>query len=273
MDRRGIFPDAWITRAASTTIAALHALSSTPVPRSHDPRCAPSTTNSSGFSRPRISPTTFSDSSEPPAVNFSVCTSSTPARRSASTAQATARFGSVEPVSRPTMDSVRARKFSPSGEAPRALCIIKGARSAQDFPTEHAPVPCGTWPNEEGGLIGLACPEAEKPNRSGPAERRAKLRTDRSVRNPDRTPDAGPILETLLNMAPPRSSVRPDYSEKQPKRHDRVTPAQRRRETMPCGDLWKNRFPAENPQDRKFLHRIQSRLQFLSFVCGSIGAP
>ena len=49
MERRGIVPEAWITRAASITIATLQPLSSAPVPKSHESRCAPSRTNSSGF--------------------------------------------------------------------------------------------------------------------------------------------------------------------------------------------------------------------------------
>src|SRR6266576_1797732 len=57
--RRGFKPDALIVRSASTTKAALHPLSRAPVPSSHESRCAPRITNSSGRSLPLISPTTL----------------------------------------------------------------------------------------------------------------------------------------------------------------------------------------------------------------------
>src|SRR2546422_7499289 len=63
---RGRRPVAAMARAASITSAALQQLSSAPVPSSQESRCAPRITTSSGFSRPRISPTTFSCSSGPP---------------------------------------------------------------------------------------------------------------------------------------------------------------------------------------------------------------
>ena len=66
IERRGRSPVRWMSRAASITSAALQPLSSAPVPSSQESRCAPSTTNSSGFSRPRISATTFSCSAGPP---------------------------------------------------------------------------------------------------------------------------------------------------------------------------------------------------------------
>ena len=47
--RLGTIPEALIARNASTTKAALQPLSSAPVPSSHESRCAPRMTNSSGF--------------------------------------------------------------------------------------------------------------------------------------------------------------------------------------------------------------------------------
>ena len=59
---------AFIALAASITSAALQPLSSAPVPSSHESRWAARITTSSGFSRPRISPTTFSCSIGPPTL-------------------------------------------------------------------------------------------------------------------------------------------------------------------------------------------------------------
>ena len=66
MVRRGRKPDALMARSTSITSAALHPLSSAPVPNSHESRCAPSTTNSSGFSLPRSSATTLAAVIGPP---------------------------------------------------------------------------------------------------------------------------------------------------------------------------------------------------------------
>ena len=63
--RRGARPTAAMTRAASSTIAQPAPSSMAPVPRSHESRCAPSSTTSLARSRPGTSPTTFADSTSP----------------------------------------------------------------------------------------------------------------------------------------------------------------------------------------------------------------
>ena len=58
--------EAFSVRSASITSAALQPLSSAPVPNSHESRCAPRITNSSGFSFPRSSAMTFDAVIGPP---------------------------------------------------------------------------------------------------------------------------------------------------------------------------------------------------------------
>src|ERR1035438_4421659 len=65
MVRRGFTPISRILRAASITITALTPLSSAPVPRSHESRCAPSSTISSG----RLLDEESGAGKEPPPVN------------------------------------------------------------------------------------------------------------------------------------------------------------------------------------------------------------
>src|ERR1051325_10065673 len=66
MVRRGRTWEALIARRVSTTRAALQPLSRAPVPSSQESRCAPTMTNSSGFSAPRSSAITLAALMGPP---------------------------------------------------------------------------------------------------------------------------------------------------------------------------------------------------------------
>src|SRR6267378_4440193 len=63
--RRGLMPERTIASAEASTLAEPVPLSVAPSERSHESRCAPTTSTCSGFSRPRISPTTFAFSNGP----------------------------------------------------------------------------------------------------------------------------------------------------------------------------------------------------------------
>src|SRR5438132_3815224 len=63
--RRGLIPERTIASADARTLAEPVPLSVVPSERSHESRCAPTTSTCSGFSRPRISPTTLAVSTGP----------------------------------------------------------------------------------------------------------------------------------------------------------------------------------------------------------------
>ena len=102
----------------------------------------------------RISTRVFPSTHATGTVYFSVCTSSTPDKRNACTAQPAARSAAGVPVTRPPIESLRYLRFSSRGDAPIAFCSMIGANSAQDFPTEQEPSPCGTCFDKGAGLTG-----------------------------------------------------------------------------------------------------------------------
>src|SRR6266581_1432070 len=65
MVRRGLMPERTIASAEPSTLAEPVPLSVAPSERSQESRCAPTTSTCSGFSRPRISPTTLPVSTGP----------------------------------------------------------------------------------------------------------------------------------------------------------------------------------------------------------------
>src|ERR1700723_1821801 len=60
---------------------------------------------------------------------------------------------------------------------------MSGARSAQDFSTEQAPAPCGTWPNPGAGLMGIFCPETIGIKSTRKQASKTEARTRRLVLN------------------------------------------------------------------------------------------
>src|SRR6202034_876719 len=146
--------------------------------------------------------------------------------RIASTPHATARTADSEPVTRPPIESVSIRRFSSSGDAPSALWIISGARSAHDFSTEQLPAPWGTWPNPAGGGIGFPCASAAEAISTTLAQPAIVLRPPRCAQCLN---EIAPFFRNSALIDAPPAFFRRKYSQIQPPRHKSITNKQFRR--------------------------------------------